>query len=162
MTHQRTFGFAIWVMQAPGCLEYLMDTEYFTISFPNISLLRPWFCEMSHLCFSAQSEFRRGHEDGLQGEENVKSADFGRHSTQNKGLPKGGSIGRVSSKHATSETSASWATWLAQLVKRPTVAQVMISQFMGSSPALGSALAAWILLRILSLPLPGTLSPSQK
>ena len=32
--------------------------------------------------------------------------------------------------------------WVAQLVKRPTSAQVMISQFMGSSPMLGSVLTA--------------------
>ena len=30
--------------------------------------------------------------------------------------------------------------WVAQSVKRPTWAQVMISQFMGSSPVLGSGL----------------------
>ena len=33
-------------------------------------------------------------------------------------------------------------TWVAQLVKRPTSVQVMISWFMGSSPALGSVLMA--------------------
>ena len=32
--------------------------------------------------------------------------------------------------------------WVAQLVKRPTLAQVMISRFMGSSPTLGSVLIA--------------------
>ena len=32
--------------------------------------------------------------------------------------------------------------WVAQLVKRPTLTQVMISQFMGSSPALGSVLTS--------------------
>ena len=43
--------------------------------------------------------------------------------------------------------------WVAQLVKRPTSAQVMFSQFMGSSPALGSMLTAgaWSLLQILCL-----------
>ena len=35
--------------------------------------------------------------------------------------------------------------WLAQLVKRPTSAQVMISRFVGSSPVLGSVLIAWSL-----------------
>ena len=52
-------------------------------------------------------------------------------------------------------------TWVAQLVKRPTLAQVMISRFMGSSPALGSVLTAWSLEPAsdsvspsLSLPLP--------
>ena len=35
-----------------------------------------------------------------------------------------------------------WGTWVAQLVKRPTSAQVMISQFVGSSPASGSVLTA--------------------
>ena len=33
-------------------------------------------------------------------------------------------------------------TWVAQLVKRLTAAQVMISWFMSSSPALGSVLTA--------------------
>ena len=33
-------------------------------------------------------------------------------------------------------------TWVAQLVKHPTLAQVMISRFMGSSPMLGSMLTA--------------------
>ena len=33
-------------------------------------------------------------------------------------------------------------TWVAQLVELPTLAQVMISQLVGSSPALGSALIA--------------------
>ena len=32
--------------------------------------------------------------------------------------------------------------WVAQSVKRPTSAQVMISQFVGSSPASGSVLTA--------------------
>ena len=32
--------------------------------------------------------------------------------------------------------------WVAQSVERPTLAQVMISQFMGSSPALGSVRTA--------------------
>ena len=32
--------------------------------------------------------------------------------------------------------------WVAQLVKHPTLAQVMISQFMGSSPMSGSVLTA--------------------
>ena len=35
-----------------------------------------------------------------------------------------------------------WGTWLAQLVKRLTSAQVMISWFVGSSPTLGSVLIA--------------------
>ena len=35
--------------------------------------------------------------------------------------------------------------WVAQSVKRPTLAQVMISQFVGSSPASGSVLTAWSL-----------------
>ena len=33
-------------------------------------------------------------------------------------------------------------TWVAQLVKRPTLAQVMISQFVGSTPAWGFVLTA--------------------
>ena len=35
-----------------------------------------------------------------------------------------------------------WGAWVAQLVKRPTSAQVMNSRFMSSSPALGSVLTA--------------------
>ena len=37
---------------------------------------------------------------------------------------------------------SSRGAWVAQLVKRPTSAQVMISQFVCSSPALGSMLTA--------------------
>ena len=48
--------------------------------------------------------------------------------------------------------------WVAQLVKHLTSAQVMISQFMGSSPESGSLLSGQSLLQILcpplSLPLP--------
>ena len=44
-------------------------------------------------------------------------------------------------------------TWVAQSVKRPTSAQVMISRFVGSSRTSGFALMAWSLLRILCLPL---------
>ena len=35
-----------------------------------------------------------------------------------------------------------WGAWMAQSVKRLTLAQVMISQIMGSSPASGSVLTA--------------------
>ena len=35
-----------------------------------------------------------------------------------------------------------WGTWVAQLVERPTLAQVMISWFVGSSPTSGSVLTA--------------------
>ena len=35
-----------------------------------------------------------------------------------------------------------WGTWVAQSVKHPTLAQVMISRFVGSSPAWGSVLTA--------------------
>ena len=35
-----------------------------------------------------------------------------------------------------------WGPWVAQLVKRPTLAQVVISQFVSSSPAWGSVLTA--------------------
>ena len=51
-------------------------------------------------------------------------------------------------------------TWVAQSVGRPTSSQVMISQFVSSSPVLGSVLTAqslellWILCLPLSLPLP--------
>ena len=40
--------------------------------------------------------------------------------------------------------------WVAQSVKRPTLAQVMIPRFAGSSPVSGSE--AWSLLQILCLP----------
>ena len=43
--------------------------------------------------------------------------------------------------------------WMAQSVKRPTSAQVMISQLVGSSRASASALRAWSLRQILRLPL---------
>ena len=46
-----------------------------------------------------------------------------------------------------------WGAWIAQLVKLPTSAQVMISWFVGLSPVLGSLLSVWILLWILCLPL---------
>ena len=35
-----------------------------------------------------------------------------------------------------------WGTWMAQSVERPTSAQVMILQFVSSSPVLGSMLTA--------------------
>ena len=35
-----------------------------------------------------------------------------------------------------------WGAWVAQLVRRPTLAQVTISWFVGLSPALGSVLTA--------------------
>ena len=44
----------------------------------------------------------------------------------------------------------SWGAWVAQLVKHPTSAQVMILRFVGSSPVSGSALTAWSLLLIVS------------
>ena len=43
--------------------------------------------------------------------------------------------------------------WVAQSVKRLMSAQVMISRFVGSSPALASVLTALSLLRILGLSL---------
>ena len=39
-------------------------------------------------------------------------------------------------------TKSAWGAWVAQLVKRPTSAQVMISQSVSSSPASGSVLTA--------------------
>ena len=39
---------------------------------------------------------------------------------------------------------------MAQSVERPTLAQVVISRLVGSSPTSGSVLTAWSLLRILS------------
>ena len=41
-------------------------------------------------------------------------------------------------------------TWVAQSVKRPTLAQVTISQLVSSSPTLGSVLIVQSLLRTLS------------
>ena len=35
-----------------------------------------------------------------------------------------------------------WGTWVAQLVKHPTLPQVMISQFVDLNPTLGSVLTA--------------------
>ena len=56
--------------------------------------------------------------------------------------------------------------WVAKSVECLTLAQVMISQFMGSNPTSGSLLPAWSLLRILcpplSPPLPCSCSPFQK
>ena len=46
-------------------------------------------------------------------------------------------------------------TWVAQSVKHPTSAQVMISRFMGSSPTSGSMLTAQSLE-----PAPASVSPS--
>ena len=51
------------------------------------------------------------------------------------------------------KTLYSRGAWVAQSVERLTVAQVMTSWFVGSSPALGSVLTARSLLRILCLPL---------
>ena len=53
-----------------------------------------------------------------------------------------------------------WGAWVAQLVKHPTSAQVMISQLVGSSPALGSVLTARSLEPALILCLPLSLSLS--
>ena len=39
----------------------------------------------------------------------------------------------------------SWGSWVAQSVKRPTSAQVMISRFVGSGPTSGSVLTAQLL-----------------
>ena len=67
------------------------------------------------------------------------------------------------------KTDAWRGAWGAQLVKRPTLAQVMVSQSVGSSPASGSVLAARSLEPAsdsvspslsLSLPLPRLRSPS--
>ena len=48
-----------------------------------------------------------------------------------------------------------WGGWVAQLVKDPTLAQVMISWFMSLSPAWGSVLTAWSLE-----PVSNSVSPS--
>ena len=46
-----------------------------------------------------------------------------------------------------------WGTWVAQLVERPTSAQVMVSWFVVLSPALGLLLSVQSLLQILCPPL---------
>ena len=46
-----------------------------------------------------------------------------------------------------------WGTWVAQSVEYLTLAQVMISWFVGLSPTWGSVLTIWSLLRILPLSL---------
>ena len=46
-----------------------------------------------------------------------------------------------------------WGTWVAQLIRRPTSAQVMILRFVGLSPTLGSLLSAQSPLQILCPPL---------
>ena len=43
---------------------------------------------------------------------------------------------------ATYENLRVWVVWVVQLVQHPTLAQVMISQFVSSSPASGSVLTA--------------------
>ena len=48
-----------------------------------------------------------------------------------------------------------WGAWVAQSVKRPASAQVMISRFVSSGPALGSLLTAQSLE-----PASGSVSPS--
>ena len=53
-----------------------------------------------------------------------------------------------------------WGAWVAQLVKRPTLAQVMISWLVSSSPTLGSVLTAQSLEPALILCLPLSLCPS--
>ena len=51
-------------------------------------------------------------------------------------------LGYVSSQKDLVEIMNSRGAWVAQLVRRPTSAQVMISRFVGSSPASGSMLTA--------------------
>ena len=52
-----------------------------------------------------------------------------------------------------------WGAWVAPSIKRPTSAQIMISWFVGSSPALGSVLTAQSLEPALDSVSP-SLSPS--
>ena len=77
------------------------------------------------------------------------------------------SLKRTREAHRRKSTGA--PGWLSQLVKRPTCAQVMISRFMSSSPALGCVLTAQSLEPVsdsvspsLSAPSPLTLCLSQK
>ena len=73
----------------------------------------------------------------------MRSYQEGRLAQQSEG----GGGGRESFPEEVSKTRGAS---VAQSVKRLTSAQVMISQFVSSSPALGSVLAAQSLLRILS------------
>ena len=57
------------------------------------------------------------------------------------------SLGAQASLHPAKATTPpvpleGWGTWVAQLVERLTLAQVMVSPFMASGPALGSVLTA--------------------
>ena len=58
------------------------------------------------------------------------------------GGEKGGLAGKLGSGLPYLEQGGTWGAWVAQPVKCPTLAQVMISRFAGSSPASGSVLAA--------------------
>ena len=49
---------------------------------------------------------------------------------------------RVDAVSGRVKASCSWGAWVAQSIKHPTLAQVMISRFVGSSPASGSVLTA--------------------
>ena len=56
---------------------------------------------------------------------------------------------KTQKNQGSSETTMNRGTWVAQLGKHLTSAQVMISQLLSLSTALGSALTAWSLLGIL-------------
>ena len=60
-----------------------------------------------------------------------------------KDLPRGGLWVAQDCHILSGERLICRGAWVAQSVKRPTSAQVMISRFVGSSPAWGSALTAW-------------------
>ena len=70
------------------------------------------------------------------------------------------SICCVIQAHLTVSLAESWGAWVAQLVKHPTSAQVMILRFLGTGPASGSVLAAKSLLWILCATLYLSLCPS--
>ena len=55
-------------------------------------------------------------------------------------------------KWHSSEYYVMWGTWVAQSVECPTLAQIMLSWFLSSSPTSGSLLLAQSLLWILCLP----------
>ena len=61
----------------------------------------------------------------------------------------------VTKGHSWFQISSFWGAWVAQLVERPTLDQVMISQLVSLSPtwALCWQLRAWSLLQMLCLPL---------
>ena len=76
---------------------------------------------MQHISFSGLIKSPNGQDADMKGKPIYSHFGFGPDSLQ---------------------TRSSWGTWVAQSVKRPTLAQVTTSRFVGSSPAAGSVLTA--------------------